>query len=153
MKLTRGKRIALELLGPPALGAIIMTTIERGTMLFEAVNQGSVVAGIKQVCEYGALVLVLAHFFAGLQSVLYTVVMEWRFSKGLDPASWKMVKLSSVLGFGSGAVLIAVKIPDLTNMGMILLSTGGLGLVVGFIMGLLIKRWSTEEKIMGENLP
>lgn len=153
MKLTRKKRIALELLGPPAVGAGIPIIIVGGMALIESTTKANSAVQLKEVGQMAALFFLGAYFVAGLQSILCTAVMEWRFTKGLDPASWQMVRLSSVLGFGSGAIVSLGNLDQPTKLGPMLLAFGGLGLVVGFIMGLLIKHWSTEKKPTGKNPP
>ena len=153
MKLTRKKRIALELLGPPALGAGIPTILFGGASLIESLIKGSSIGHLKDVGSVAALYFFYAYFIVGLQSILYTVIMERRFKHGLDPCSWRMVRMSSLLGFGSGAILAVFAINDPKIMGGIVLIMGGLGLVVGFLIGLLIKWWSAEKPPAGEITP
>ena len=86
MKLTRGKRIALELLGPAALGAGIPTIIFGGAALIESLIKGNVTGHyLKEVVQVAVPYFIYAYFIVGLQSVLYTVIMERRFKWGLVP--------------------------------------------------------------------
>ncbi len=143
MKFTRGKRIALEVLGPPFLGAILMTTVFAAMAVAEALEKGEFRHRLEQVAQVTLMAVFVAYILAGIQSVLYALVMEWRFARGLDPRSWKSVGLSCTLGFLSGAVIV---LPmgwgrQLLNPWLWLIY-GGLGLLVGFALGLLIRRLS-----------
>ena len=94
MKLSRPRRIALELLGPAFLGALLQFTIG----LVKTVA-GSVVSGrwsdwSFRVLQGFAVFLFFAYVFAGIQSVVYALVMEWRFARGLDPCSWRSASCS-----------------------------------------------------------
>lgn len=140
MKFTRRKRIALELLGPPAIGAVLIITVFAGLAAREVIEKGEALQRFKQVGQVALMAVMGAYLMAGVQSGLYALVMEWRFSRGLDPRSGKTVGLSSVLGFLAGAV-IALAMGwrnELLNPALWLLH-GGLGLVVGAAMGLLIR--------------
>ena len=106
MKFTRGKRIALELLGPPALGAGIFALYLIGAAAWEIAVKGKALG--KTLGDFGLgilIVLVYAYIFVGVQSILYAVIMEWRFKRGLDPRSWRAVMLSTALGFASGSII------------------------------------------------
>jgi hypothetical protein len=142
MKLTRGKRIALELIGPPILGVIVSLVMTEGHALW-AFAQGD----RRWLHEGGLfkdiwLILLIAYVFAGLQSIVYTLVMEWLFSTGLDPRSWRSVVWSTALGFLSGAAIVAAYGWGRTDLFESWLSFGGIGTAVGCGMGLLIKRLS-----------
>ena len=99
--------------------------------------------------------LLFAYVGLGVQSIFYTVIMEWRFKRGLDPASWRSVSLSTFLGFWSGAVVVLI---DAKRYGVSqilegVFIVGGVGLVVGLIMGLLIRAWSRVSKKVEGNSP
>lgn len=150
MKLTRGKRIALELLGPPALGVIIVMAISYAQTLWIVLQDEKT-----PKLEPGLLkpfgLLIFAYLFAGIPSVIYTMVMEWRFTKGLDPESWRTIQFSACLGTMAG-IFVGLLLSEFhLNSAFWLMS--GIGLIVGFLMGLLIKWWSTEKKTTGENPP
>jgi len=142
MKLTRGKRIALELLGPPLLGVIVLMAISYAQTLWIALQDWKT-----PKLEPGLLkplgLLIVAYLFAGIPSVIYTFVMEWSFAKGLDPESGRTMQLSAYLGTMAGisiGLLIGAFHFDSTFWLM-----GGIGLIVGFLMGLLIRHGSTEK--------
>ena len=143
MKFTRGKRIALEVLGPPALGAAIMTSVIAVFAIAEAAEKGAALQRLKELAQAGTVAVVFAYMLAGAQSIFYAFIMEWRFARGLDPRSWRSVGLSSALGFLSGAVIVLSLgwRSDLLNA-WLWFAYGGLGLLVGFTLGLLIKRLS-----------
>ena len=154
MKLTCGKRIALELLGPAALGAGIISLFYIGAAACDIVVKGK--ALLKTLGEVGSVMLfclMMAYLFVGIQSILYTIIMEWRFKRGLDPRSWRMIGLSSSLGFSSDVGMIIVLEGDRSWEKQGWIGWGGLGLVVGFLMGLLIRCWSKEPLSKGEKLP
>jgi hypothetical protein len=99
-----------------------------------------------------------SYFFAAFPSLLYALLMEKAYGRGLDPNSWAAVRKSSWLGTLAG-VLIGLFMA-ITMGGFSLAGTGfafaiagtlftGIGLAVGFILGLLIKAFSclTERKL------
>lgn len=154
MKLTRGKRIALELLGPPFIGAALMISFATVNMLWEASASDSYHDKFRDWPTFMVVVFGFAYVFVGAQSIIYTAIMEWRFKRGLDPRSWRMVGLSSTLGFASGGAVVIVAIfgdPQFMLTGLAI--WGGTGLLVGFLMGLLIKSWSAEKETTGGNNP
>lgn len=150
MKLTRGKRVVLELLGPPLLGAIILMAISYAQTLWIALQNWKtpkVEPGILK--PFG--LLIFAYLFAGIPSVIYTLVMEWRFAKGLDPESWRTIQVSACLGTMAG-IFVGLLVGEFhLNSAFWLMS--GIGLIVGFLMGLLIKHGSTEKETTEENPP
>jgi hypothetical protein len=150
MKLTRGKRIALELLGPPAIGAGLIIAVFGGASLWDALMKGLTWDLLQQIGMLSLTIFCAAYLVVGIQSIIYAIILEWRFKRGLVPCSWQLVRLSSLLGFGSGAVLSLAHFGQPAKIGPTLLFAGGLGLIVGFLMGLLIKRWSTEKETTGE---
>ena len=92
------------------------------------------------------VVLLFAYIFAGLPSLLYAAIMEWRFARGLNPDSWRAVAWSSGLGLASGLAIIGVASTgraEFTAYAMF----SGLGLAVGFLLGWFIKwRSGTRER-------
>lgn len=92
------------------------------------------------------VVLLFAYIFAGLPSLLYAAIMEWRFARGLNPNSWRAVAWSSGLGLASGLAIIGVASTgraEFTAYAMF----SELGLAVGFLLGWFIKwRSGTRER-------
>ena len=156
MKLTRRKRIAFELLGPPFAGALIASAFE----LIKEASQSGFSAGpvgwnfrIQGSVLQFVMFLPFAYLFAGVQSIVYTLVMEWRFARGLDPCSWRSVGLSTLLGFASGAAIClgyGFRRSDVISLWMFF---GGTGFAVGLVLGLLIKRWSAQTEAGDQDLP
>jgi hypothetical protein len=152
MKFTRRKRIALELLGPPLLAAgsldIVGCIVDAwiGHLNFTAENW------FGQIFGWGLVMLIYAYLFAGIPSIIYAAVMEWRFARGLDPKSWRTVGWSSVLGVLSG-VEIGACLSRFGGPPGFWVFYGGLGLAVGFVLGLLIKRWSAQPEARDEGSP
>jgi hypothetical protein len=148
--MTRRKRIALELLGPPFLGALICLAVMSiaGMAQQDAKKETgeSRLLALLQMLYVLPLALVYAYVLTGIQSIIYMVILEWRFSRGLDPRSWRSVGLSSLLGFASGAVLALVFGSGSAGLFNAWLLWGALGLTVGFFMGFLIWRWSAGKK-------
>lgn len=153
MKLTRGKRIALELLGPALLGGMLLGPTTTLYMLKGRLGEDRPGELLWTVFLYTAAAVGFGYLFAGIQSIIYACVMEWRFARGLDPSSWRSVALSSMLGLASGAVIAVTYGFQRTDLLFLWTGIGGTGIVVGFIIGLLIKVWSTEKKTTGENPP
>jgi hypothetical protein len=141
MRLTREKRIALELLGPPVLGggmAAAWAVVDLARNANVPVTNALIAAP--------ALVLLYLVFvipMIGIQAGAYALVMEWRFARGLDPRSWGTVGLSTALGFVSGIVVALVYGMDRKDTWYLFNSVG---LTVGFVLGMLIKRWSPAGK-------
>jgi hypothetical protein len=149
MKLTRPKRIALELLGPPLLGTIFLLGISQAIAVWYAVQHRLPPPGWGSISiQTMGGVLIGAYLYAGIPSIIYTWIMEWRFNRGLNPVSWGTVLWSSFLGFLSGAGIV-VAFDGYGWHGPVAFF-GGTGCTVGFSLGLLIKVGSTEKKAVGE---
>ena len=148
MKFTRGKRIALELLGPPFVGTLIALALGSAKAIRESVLSGQWTGWDFRIIQGFVLGFIFslpfAYIFAGVQSIVYTLIMEWRFALGLDPRNWRSVGLSTALGFASGAVICMGFGPAYSDTRALWLYFGGIGLAVGFVLGLLIKSWSVQ---------
>lgn len=132
----RGHRIAVEVLGPPLLAATFLEVV--------------VVLGLRELGMLGLFpfFLVFGYLFAGLPSLAFAAIMELAFAKGLDPCSGRSVLLSTVLGAASGVpidMLMAGKPSARPNALFFVM----LGLVTGFVMGVLIRRWSRPASPRG----
>lgn len=143
--MTRGKRIALELLGPPFLGTVVLYAGSGVYAIVRWVQSGNPPGWNPAI--FGAIlgVLVFAYPIAGIPSIVYTLAMEWRFARGLKPDTWRTVRYSAVLGFLSGAAIGGVFRGNLS----VYLAMSGIGTVVGFVLGFLIKVLSSGEKPEG----
>ena len=149
MHLTRRKRIAFELLGPPFIGASPFIVAIAGSSLWDTITKSRPWKFPLETLQMIGTFLLFAYAIVGLQSILFTAIMEWRFTCSLDPRSWRAVWLSSSLGLASGAVVaLAYGFRRGDQIGLWLF-WGGFGLAVGFTMGLLIKALSTEKKSTG----
>ncbi len=132
--MNRPLRILLEVLGPPFLGGVIIMGVLLG-IEGEGLDVGTL------GCVFLAF-MCGSYFIAGIPSILYTVVMESRFARGLDPGTWRSVGWSSLLGLASGALMagwFATSAAGLKVAIWAMTSLGALGLVVGFLMGMAIK--------------
>lgn len=154
MKFTRGKRIAFELLGPAALGAGICCLVYLCAATWGIlVEKRESWNALYELGSMMPMIFLFAYVSAGLQSILYTAIMEWRFKQGLNPRSWRMVGWSTLVGFASGGVFTLGELGNFEAVLPSLATLGGFGLVVGFLMGLLIRRWSKEPISNGDNSP
>ena len=145
MKLTQGRRIAFELLGPALLGGAAATLWSWGTLVSHSMHQGeSVLVAVSQLLiqmPVMALVYVLFAFpMIGVQAACYTAIMEWRFSRGLSPRSWPAVVLSTFLGYLSGLTLALCYGYESKVTWYLFNFFNLLGLAVGLVLGLLIRR-------------
>ncbi len=149
MKLTRGKRIVIELLGPPIVGATGLILVFFAIALPGAMAKPDLMRELKQAGTAVLVIYAFAFVFAGLQSILYTLIMEWRFARGLNPRSWPAVGWSTGLGFASGAAICFAygfhRSDTLALWGYF----GGIGTAVGFVLGILIKVLSPKPTTEG----
>jgi hypothetical protein len=143
MKFTRGKRIALELLGPPLLGGALATLWAWGALVYLSCYQ------YESLWDVARLIPVMWLFYGvfafpmiSIQAAGYAAVMEWRFSRGLSPRSWRAVALSTVLGYLSGLPL-AIGYGYARKDTWYLFNI--LGPVIGLVLGLMIRRFSKGQ--------
>lgn len=143
--MTHRKRIALELLGPPLLGAVLFCALPWAQRAWISVRQGRPPGYDPHFFQNVGFVLLLAYVLAGIPSIVYTLVMEWRFARGLDPKNWWTVALSALLGTIAGGTIGISWDAGRWNLGAwILLGVTGLG--VGFLLGSLIKMLSKPKE-------
>jgi hypothetical protein len=154
MKLTRGKRIALELLGPPLVGGALATmwawSRQASSSLYQYESIWEATALLRAMPAMWLLYGMFAFPMVGLQAAVYTAIMEWRFSRSLDPRSWRSVVLSTMLGYLSGLPLAfgyGYERKDTWYFFNIV------GLVVGFVLGLFIKIWSARPNQRSASSP
>jgi hypothetical protein len=145
MNFTRGKRIALEVLGPPLLGGAAATLWAWGMMVYRNLYTietfGAMAAQLSALPSLWLLYGVFAFPMMGVQAILYAAIMEWCFSRGLDPRSWRSVALSTGLGFASSAVIGFGYGYERKETWYFF---NGFGLAVGFVLGWLIRRLSPK---------
>jgi hypothetical protein len=145
---SRRQRLALELLGPPLLGGALATLWAWGTVVFHSLYRHE---SPWEVLGTWRLILILWPVYGlfafpavGAQTACYAAVMEWGFSRGLDPRSWRAVALSGGLGYLSA-------LPLALGYGYERRDTWWffslLGPVVGLTLGLLMRRWSPRPAV------
>jgi len=139
--MNRKTRIALELLGPPVIGAGGLTVWAAARLEWAPDGPGRAVASLPVLFAFH---VVFAFFCIGLQTLVYTAVMEWRFARGLDPRSWRAVGLSTFLGWASGAVLaVGYGIGRQDTWYLF----NGLGPAVGLLLGLIVRNGSKRRDV------
>jgi hypothetical protein len=132
---TRGTRIALELLGPPFVASIILTGI------FAVLDRDATAfLGLP-------LILVFAYLFAGLPAAAFTLVLEVAWAKGADPGSWSAVRLAALAGLPSG-LLVTLWFAPWAHSGPLssFALFGALGAATGGITGLLVRARTRSRK-------
>lgn len=142
MILTRRRRIVLELLAPAPLGAGLLFMVGLAKAVWERFPDGTWPGFDPRIFISFAIVVGFAYIFTGLQSIAYAIIMEWRFARGLDPRSWRSVGLSTLLGFLSGAAICVGYGLQRSDSAALWVFFGGSGVAAGFILGLLVRRWS-----------
>lgn len=141
--MTRKNRGALEFFGPPALGAMLLAGSMAAVSLWDWLTTGRAQQWSWEAPGVFGMMLAFAYLFAGLPSLLYAVIMEWRFARGLNPASRRAVAWSSALGLASGLVIGGVLSGGRLLFGAYAMF-GGLGVAVGFLLGWFIK-WRSDR--------
>lgn len=139
----RWQRILLEILGPPGLGgAITLAAIAVSAVWAHWQQTGEFRFPVAEAGPWIITVLAGAYIFTIVPSLLYTALMEWRFSRGLRPGSGAAITWSSAAG-GLNGWLIIVVIFHGEGDEWIKPAFVVLGICVGVIMGLII-RWRTR---------
>jgi hypothetical protein len=102
-------RVLINLLSPPVIAAVFM--------FFPSVIQSHEFPDIKII----ATVLMFAYLFAGIPSILHTILMEIIYSRGTSPTNGRAVLASSCSGLLSGVLVIltfvitsGIRTPDKT---------------------------------------
>lgn len=124
------RRIVLEMLGPPAIGALSF-------LFYDTYQRDNFPPDTDTVIIF----LVFGYWFALIPSLIYTTLMERVMKRGLQPKTWQCVGFSSLLGLLSGLV-IAIFVGSIDDEKHALDVLGNLaldGLWTGFVMGLLLK--------------
>jgi hypothetical protein len=140
--MTRGKRIALELIGPPFLGAVLWNVMLTAELLAKMRADGFSLETTVRALQAVGVIFLFAYLVAGLPSIGYMLVMERFFARGLNPTSWRMVWLSTLLGSFCGAVIALATNKDLPVAWLLFIGTG---MSVGFGLGLVIKTLSARK--------
>ena len=134
--LTRRSRIALEILGPAPIGVLVSIAGTGARNLWLRPENG--IPATDYLMVLPGLIL-FAYLCVGIQSLFYMAILEWGFSRGLNPAGWRSVGLSTFLGLASGAAIAAAYGFDRSDVIESWITSGGTGASVGLILGVLIK--------------
>ncbi len=140
MNFTRGKRIALEVLGPPFLGAFLLTCFSIGEHLLRNGNLSFV---FLQGRDY-LLVFFYAYVFGILPSLAYMSLMEAAFNRGFEPTEWRSVALSGGLGLLAGAGIMLLASTGRASVGE-LTYFATFGLIVGLLLSLIIRFFTRKS--------
>lgn len=141
MKHSRRDRIMLELLGPPLLGGTMAAIWFWAAGIVRAFGRNEPLdPALAQVTSLPLNWLVFSVFafpMIGLQAACYAGIMEYCFSVGLSPRSWRSIALSTLLGYGAGMTLALGYGYDRKDTWYLF---SGVGPLVGATLGLLIQR-------------
>jgi hypothetical protein len=123
----RGTRIAVELLGPSLVASVLFVSAAAGATLS--------LEPLKML----PFLLFFAYLFAGVPSVLFTLVLEVSFARGLDPATWPAVRLAAVLGLTCGCALALLFSGGLRDPGEPYAIFPALGVATGAVVGAIVR--------------
>lgn len=128
--MTRAARISIELLAPPLLGASPFLLMAIVTGAFALIP----------------VILLVAYLVAGLPSVVFALVLELAFWRGLEPRRPGAILLAGGLGLCAGiAIGLAPGAPTAAEKAAPL---GLVGLVAGVGTALIV-RWRTTRAAAG----
>jgi uncharacterized protein (TIGR01777 family) len=96
------KRVMWEFFGTPAIGACLMTLWAGWEMASHAPSFSARLSAFFAAMLYLPIYLAFGYLFAGLPALIYTLVMEFLFARGLNPRSGVVVVASTLLGLLSG---------------------------------------------------
>ncbi len=128
------------MLGPPFLGALLMTGFSIGEHLL---RKGNLAFVFLQGRDY-LLVFLYAYVFGILPSLAYMGLLERAFNRGLDPAEWWTVALSGGLGLSAGAGIMLFVSSGRSSVGE-LTYFATFGLIVGLLLGLIIRFFTRKS--------
>jgi len=135
----RRTRIALEVLGPPLLGACLLNGVGIARDLLSGTGWSYIWL---QRQDY-LVVVFWAYLLGVLPSLGYMGVMEWRFARGLNPRSSRTVIWSLSLGFVAGGLIGAIVgglfDGSFRDAAVVAAYFSAAGQVVGWLLGLLIR--------------
>ena len=117
-------RIVFEVFGPPAIASVIFVG------LFAMLG--------RLPLQLVLSIVMIAFAIALIPSAIYAFVMEFSFSRGLRPSSWRSVGLSSLLGALAG-IPIGLVFPDSSGGPASYLIMIPLRAVVGCLTGIMVK--------------
>jgi len=122
----RSRRIAFELLGPAFIAVFLYLSL-----LFIVSRDLIVVKGF-------FMFLVFGYVLSAIPSVVFTVLMEFAFARGLEGRSWRAVALASGLGALSGVAIALTFARGFDNGRGSFTLFPVLGFITGAIVGLMI---------------
>jgi len=137
----RPLRIALELLGPAFVAAVLYSSVSL------AISRDLIFA------KGFLMFLAFAYLFSAIPSVVFTVIMEFAFARGLEERSWRTVALTSGLGAVAGVVIALTFAKGFDNQRGAFSVFPLLGFTTGAVIGLAIYRFSKNRpnRVAGGN--
>lgn len=149
----RWKRVLLEVLAPPAIGGMIVWLVAIVASACDEVPRLGWNRWANDTAVYAVLILVGAYVVAGLPSLVFAGLMEWRFARGLSPSSKRVVGWTGSLGLVSGwsiAFIIAGSRPTADLIWPLVL-IGCVGAVAGSLVGMFIRRGAIRRSCDGSH--
>jgi hypothetical protein len=126
-------RITAEILSPPLVAvfvySLVVFTFTRDAVAIQAFP----------------LMLLFAYIFAGIPSIVFAIVMEIAFRRGLKVRSWRTVLLASGLGLVSGIVVALCWARGLDNRHSAFSLFPALGCFTGFAVGFIVRTLAPRE--------
>ncbi len=129
--MNRKRRVIIEVFAPSFLGTVLWY----GGHIGELAHTGAL-----NLLDF-SIYWVLAFLFALVPSLVYALVMEWWFGRGLLDRARRIsaVALSTALGFGAGYFVFRASEARVIWLG------GAVGLILGVVLGLGAKDESPRE--------
>jgi len=152
----RGTRITLEILGPPAIGALSVAGYWAFLDHLYNAPVGEFAHATPGFLEISLAFLGLGYISAIIPSVIYMTVMERSIRRGWFPTAWRTVGLSSLLGLGAGSALGATEYLFPMRRAGVMPLVVFVGLWTGFVMGLVIKgltHWGERKSLSSVSQP
>jgi hypothetical protein len=129
----RPVRITVELLSPGFIAAFLYSAVSL------AISRDTIFATVF------LMFLMFAYVFSAIPSVVFTVLMEFAFARGLEERSWRAVSLASGLGTLCGVVIALIFAGGFDNRRGAFTVFPVLGLLTGGVVGLTVYMFAKKR--------